>query len=181
MCARVHVYDQYTSVTCHGDWTHNSTRVDCHTVTPRYVRGSQTRTGPVPACSSSSRDFANFWGQKNAGWRDPIAFVPLTVDTTARLHDDFIRLFFLHSHREVSALENELTEESDQFRFLRAACLANLKGSVGLIMEKSSVMRISIPLELSYRSFIPLPCFIRSRRPTPLLAPSLVLFPPCSA
>jgi hypothetical protein len=26
--------------------------------------------------------------------------------------------------------------------------------------------------------FIPLPCFIRSRSPTPLLSPSLVLFPP---
>ena len=29
--------------------------------------------------------------------------------------------------REASALTNELPEESDQFRFLRAACLANLK------------------------------------------------------
>jgi hypothetical protein len=28
------------------------------------------------------------------------------------------------------------------------------------------------------RPFIPLPRFIRSRRPTPLLTPSLVLFPP---
>jgi len=68
-----------------------------------------------------------------------------------------------------------------QFRFLHAACLANLKGSFGLILEKVSVMRISIPLDLSSRSFIPLPCFIRSRRPIPLLAPSLVLFPQLSA
>jgi hypothetical protein len=78
-------------------------------------------------------------------------------------------------------LANELPEESDQFRFLRAACLANLKGSVGLILAKESVMRISIPLDLSSRSFTPLPRFIRSRRPTPILAPSLVLFPPRSA
>ena len=41
-------------------------------------------------------------------------------------------------------------------------------------------MRISIPLDLSSRLFIPLPLFIRSRRPTPILTPSLVLFPPCS-
>ena len=34
---------------------------------------------------------------------------------------------------EVSAPPNELPEESDQFRFLRPVCLANLKGSVGLI------------------------------------------------
>jgi hypothetical protein len=46
-----------------------------------------------------------------------------------------------------------------------------------LILAKASVMRISIPLDLSSRSFIPLPCFIRSRRVTPLLAPSLVFSP----
>ena len=81
----------------------------------------------------------------------------------------------------VTALTNELPDESDQFRFLRVVCLTNLKGSVGLISVKVSVMRISITLDLSSRSFIPLPRFIRSRRPIPLLAPSLVLFPPRSA
>ena len=112
---------------------------------------------------------------------DPIVFLPLEVDDSDHLYDDFIRLFSLHAHREASVLPNEFPEESDQFRFLRAACLGNLKGSVGLIMVKVSVMRISIPLDLSsWSSFIPLPCFIRSRRPTPILAPSLVLFPPRS-
>ncbi len=103
----------------------------------------------------------------------------LAVDTTGRLYDDFIRLLFLHAYREVSTLANKLPEESDQFRFLRASCVANLKGAVGLIMAKASTLWISIPLDLSSRSFIPLPRFIRSRRPTPLLTPSLVLFPPC--
>ena len=112
---------------------------------------------------------------------DPIAFIPLAVDTTGRMYDEFIRLLFLHTHREASALTNELSEESDQFRFLRASCFANLKGVVGLIMAKVSSMWISIPLDLSSRSCVPLPRFIRSRRPTPLLAPSRVLFPPRSA
>ena len=113
---------------------------------------------------------------------DPIAFVPLAVDTTGSLYDDFIRFLFLYVHREVSVLTNELLEESvsDQFRFIRSVCFVNLKGTVGLIMVKASTMWISIPLDLSSRSFIPLPRFIRSRRPTPFLAPSLVLFPPCS-
>jgi hypothetical protein len=44
-------------------------------------------------------------------------------------------------------------------------------------LAKASAMRISIPLDLSSRSFIPLPCFMRSRRVTPLLAPSLVFSP----
>ena len=65
---------------------------------------------------------------------DPITFIPLDVDTTGWMYDEFIRLLFLHAHREASALDNELPEESDKFRFLRASCFANLKGAVGLIM-----------------------------------------------
>ena len=103
--------------------------------------------------------------------------MPVAVDTAGRIYEDFSRLLFLHAHREASALANELPEESEQFRFLRAACFANIKGSVGLILAKASAMRISIPLDLSSRSFIPLPCFKRSRRVIPLLAPSLVFTP----
>jgi hypothetical protein len=80
---------------------------------------------------------------------DPIVFIPATVDT--RVYDDCSHLLFLHAHREVSALANEIPEESEQFRFLRVACYANIKGSVGLILGKTSVMRISIPLDLSSR------------------------------
>ena len=112
---------------------------------------------------------------------EPIAFMSIDVDTSGRIYDDFSRLLFLHAHREASALANELPEESDQFRFLHTSCLANIKGSVGLILAKTSVMRISIPLDSSSRSFIPLPRFIRSRRSTPLLIPSLVFSPRCSA
>jgi hypothetical protein len=112
---------------------------------------------------------------------DPIAFLPDAVDTTGRLYDDFSRLFFLNAHRETSTLTNEIPEESGQFRFLRAACYANIKGSVGLILAKASAMRISIPLDLSSRPFIPLSRFICRRRPLPLLCPSLVFTPRCSA
>ena len=112
---------------------------------------------------------------------DPIAFIPVTVDTSDHIYDDFSRLLFLHAHREESAMANEFPEESDQSRFLLDPCLANLKRSVGLILAIASDMRISIPLDLSSRSFIPLPCFIRSRRHTPLLDPSLFFSPPCSA
>ena len=107
--------------------------------------------------------------------------MPVAVDTSVRIYDDFLRLIFLHAHREASALANDVPEESGHFRFLRAACLANIKGSVGLILAKTSTMRISIPLDLSSRSFIPLPRFIRSNRPTTLLAPSLVFSPLRSA
>ncbi len=117
---------------------------------------------------------------------DPIAFIPVTVDTSGRLYDDFSRLFFLYVHREASALSNQIPEESEQFRFLRSACYTNIKGSVGLILAvglilgvdfKASVMRIPIPLDLSSRPFIPLPCFMRSRRDPTLLVPSFVFTP----
>ncbi len=106
--------------------------------------------------------------------------MPLAVDTSGRIYDDFLRLLFLHAHREASALAHDIPEESSHFRFLRATCLGSIKGSVGLILAKASVMRISIPLDLSSRPFIPLPHFIRSRRSTTLLAPSLVFSPMCS-
>ena len=112
---------------------------------------------------------------------DPITFMPVAVDTSGRIYDDFLRLLFFHVHREASALANDIPEESGHFRFLRAVCLANIKGEVGLILAKASAMRISIPLDLSSRPFIPLPCLIGSRRSTTRLAPSLVLSPLRSA
>ncbi len=68
-------------------------------------------------------------------------------------------------------------EESGQFRLLRVVSYVNIKGSVGLILVKASDMRISIPLDLSFRPFIPLTRFICRRRALPLLAPSLVFTP----
>ena len=87
---------------------------------------------------------------------------------------DLINSVPYHAHREASVVSNDIPEESGQFRFLRATCFTNIKGSVGLILAKASALRISIPLDLSSRPFIPLPRFIRSRRSTTLLAPSLV-------
>jgi hypothetical protein len=65
---------------------------------------------------------------------EPIVFMPVAVDTTGRIYEDFSRLLFLHAHREASALANEIPEESEQFRFLRSVCFGNIKGSVGLIL-----------------------------------------------
>jgi hypothetical protein len=55
---------------------------------------------------------------------DPIVFLPITVNTSGRVYEDFTRLFFFHSHREASILAGELPEESEQFRFFRASRLA---------------------------------------------------------
>ncbi len=112
---------------------------------------------------------------------DPIVFLPIAVSTSGHVYEDFTRLLFLHAHREASGLAGELPEESEQLRFLRASRLANLKGSVGLILAKASAMWVTIPIDLSTWSFIPLPRFFNSRRVPPLFNQSLVLIPQQSA
>jgi hypothetical protein len=122
-----------------------------------------------------------YYRQLHADRPDSIVFLPVAVSTSGRVCDDFVRLVFLHAHREASILAGELPEESWQFRFLRVARLANLKGSVGWILAKASAMIVTIHIDLSTRPFIPLPRFFKSRRAPPLLNPSLVSFPQKSA
>jgi hypothetical protein len=33
---------------------------------------------------------------------DPIAVIPVAVDTSGRIYDDFLRLLFLHAHRQAA-------------------------------------------------------------------------------
>ncbi len=119
---------------------------------------------PYPSLKEVSRIKIRHYRNLYLNRPDPIVFIPLAVDTTGRMYDEFIRLLFLHAHREASALDNEFPEESDKFRFLCASCFANLKGAVGLIMVKTSAIRISIPLDLSSRSFIPTSCLSRRKK-----------------
>ncbi len=53
--------------------------------------------------------------------------------------------------------------------------MVNLQGSVDLILTNDSVMWVTVPIDLTTRSFIPLPHFLNSRRVSPLLDQSLVL------
>ncbi len=142
-----------------------------------HSRRSDGAPEPDGALREEARTKIRHYRQLYINRPDPIAFMPVAVDTSGRVYDDISRLLFLHAHREVSVLSNEIPEESEKFRFLRVACYANIKGSVGLILAKVSVMRISIPLDLSSRSFIPLPRFMRSRRDPTLLTPSFVFTP----
>ena len=114
-----------------------------------HIRRSDGAPEPDGALRTVTRKKILHYRQLYVDRPEPIVFMPVAVDTGGRIYDDFSLLLFLHSHREASPLVNELPEESDQFRFLRTACLANIKGSVGLILAKASVMRISIPLDQS--------------------------------
>ena len=110
-----------------------------------------------------------------------MVFLPVAASTSGRINEETLSLLFLHANREVSALAGEVPEEFAQFRFIRAACLANLKGSLGLMLAKAAAMRLTIPLDLSTKPFIPLLRFIRTRVSTPLLTPSCVSIPPSSS
>jgi hypothetical protein len=124
---------------------------------------------PDGTLNKSARMKIRHYRQIYADTPDPIVFLPIAVSTSGRVYEDFPRLFFLHTHRETSMLAGELPEESEQFRFLRTSHLDNLKDSVGLILAKASAIRVTIPIDLSTRSFIPLPRFFNSRRVPPLL------------
>jgi hypothetical protein len=100
---------------------------------------------PAGALNKAARMKIQHYRQIYADRPDPIMFLSITVNTSGRVYEDFSRLFFLHVYRESSILVGELPEESEQFCFLRASRLANLKGSVGLILAKISAMRVTIP------------------------------------
>ena len=49
---------------------------------------------------------------------DPIAFIPVAVDTSGRIYDDFLRLLFLYAHREASVLTNDIPRHTGGIRSL---------------------------------------------------------------
>jgi hypothetical protein len=120
--------------------------------TTQYTNGSLSHrvssTGapqPDGSLNKAARMKIRYYRQIYANRTDPIVFLPIVVSTSGRVYEAFTRLFFLHAHREASILAGELPQESEQFRFLRSSRLANLKDSVGLILSKTSAMRLLFP------------------------------------
>jgi hypothetical protein len=68
------------------------------------------------------------------------------------MHGDFLRLLFLQSQRETEAHFNETgvpsqRNQSDSFRFKRAAFFQSLKSKVGLAAAKAAALRINLNVE----------------------------------
>jgi hypothetical protein len=80
---------------------------------------------------------------------DPIVFMPVAVNTSSVMSYDFLCFLLLHDHRETSTLTVEFPEESDQFHFIHTVSLDNPKGSPGVILGKTSVMRFPFPYSSS--------------------------------
>ncbi len=86
--------------------------------TGQLTHTSLSNGAPEPdgALQKVVRDKIRHYRQIYLDRPDPIACMPVAVDTSVRVYDDFSRLLFLHTHRETSSLSNELPEESDQLR-----------------------------------------------------------------
>ena len=100
------------------DYTMTHVRFGCSHLYPMgqltNTRRSDGAPDPDEAFKVVSRIKISHYRNLYLNRPDPITFIPLPVDTTGRMYDEFIRLLFLHTHRETSALSNELPEESDQ-------------------------------------------------------------------
>ena len=80
-----------------------------------HLNGQLTNTGRSDGAPEPDGDIKTVARKKILHYRqlyvdhpDPIAFMPVALDTSGRIYDDFLRLLFLHAHRETSALENDI-------------------------------------------------------------------------
>jgi hypothetical protein len=95
--------------------------------------------------------------------------------TSTRMHGEFLRLLFLQAHRETEAHFNATGmpsqgNQSDSFRYKRAAFFRFLKSRVGLAAAKPAALRINLKIE-GFGVVEP-PTHAPSR--TPLLLPLLL-------
>jgi hypothetical protein len=78
--------------------------------------------------------------------------MPTIPSTSGRLHIEFIRIFFLQTHRETDRFltgSGDMSEQSDRgfFHYHRAVFSSILKSRVGNILTKSEVLRINLNID----------------------------------
>ena len=104
-----------------------------------------------------------------------ITFLPVIVSTSTRMHGEFLRLLFLQAHRQTEAQFTATgmasqRNQSDLFRFKRAAFYQSLKIKVGLAAAKAAALRINLNVEGC--GIVAAPLHARPR--APLLLPLLL-------
>ena len=73
--------------------------------------------------------------------------------TSTRMHGEFLRLLFLQAHRETEAHftaagMSSQRNQSDSFRFKRAAFYNGLKSKVGLAAAKAAALRVNLNVQV---------------------------------
>jgi hypothetical protein len=104
-----------------------------------------------------------------------ISFLPAIMSTSNRMHGEFLRLLFLQAHRETeshftAAGLSSQRNQTESFRFKRAAFYQGLKSKVGLAAAKAAALRIN--LNVQGCSIVAAPMHAPSR--TSLLLPLLL-------
>jgi hypothetical protein len=104
-----------------------------------------------------------------------ISFLPAIMSTSNRMHGEFLCLLFLQAHRETEAHFTadgmpSQRNQSESFRFKRAAFYQGLKSKVGLAAAKAAELRIN--LNVQGCSIVAAPMHAPSR--TSLLLPLLL-------
>jgi hypothetical protein len=79
-----------------------------------------------------------------------VSFIHDITSTSGRLHNEFVKLLFLQTHREtdlffVSSGVQLAQTDHDMFHFLHAAFSQHLKINVGLTLAKPTDLRITFP------------------------------------
>jgi hypothetical protein len=106
-----------------------------------------------------------------------ISFLPVIMSTSNRMHGEFLRLLFLQAHRETEAhftaagMQSQ-RNQTESFRFKRAAFYQDLKSKVGLAAAKAAALRINLnvqgcsivaaPMHAPSRTSLFLPCFFHT-------------------
>jgi hypothetical protein len=111
-----------------------------------------------------------------------ISFLPAIMSTSNRMNGEFLRLLFLQVHRETEAHFTTAgmpsqRNQSESFRFKRAAFYQGLKSKVGLAAAKAAVLRINLnvqdcsivsaPMHAPSRTFLLLPLLLSHNLPLP--------------
>ena len=79
-------------------------RTNLHTIGKiKHTISSDGAPQPDGVLKNADRKKILLYLQLYADLSDPIAFMSVAVNTSGRLYDDFLRLQFLHAHREASA------------------------------------------------------------------------------
>jgi hypothetical protein len=81
-----------------------------------------------------------------------ISSLPAIMSTSNRMHGKFLRLLFLQAHRETEAHFTAAgmpsqRNQSESFRFKRAAFYQGLKSKVGLAVAKAAALRINLNVQ----------------------------------
>jgi hypothetical protein len=147
---RNYVKDQAGSRSLVFDLSITHVRVDSSTHAHQNGLLSHPQDLDAPLGLAAQRK-ANRYRQQYADNQNISSF-PAIVSTSTRMHGDFLRLLFLQAHRETEAHFNATgvpsqRNQSDSFRFKRAAFYQSLESKVGLAAAKAAALRIDLNVE----------------------------------